>query len=184
MNYLLHSQQLFNNAENPYENYRKKNWWTIDYWIIFATDPHGIHADRAYAWFMIKDNQLLLHRDNDLPALIYYDKNKNYISRSWYQNNKLHRKNAPAYVSVNEQSWHENGLEHRIDGPSFIQKNPDCQAWRQYNVLHRIDGPTIIYGTVCNYYINGKYYENFTDYLEAAKKWIRRKNRVKPVKHH
>ena len=48
----------------------------------------------------------LLHRDNDLPAIIYVDG-----SKVWYQNDLLHRDNGhPVIVRANgTKLWYQNG---------------------------------------------------------------------------
>ena len=45
-----------------------------------------------------------LHRDNDLPAEITFDKNGNIISNFYYQNSELHRNKNPAKVYYDESS--------------------------------------------------------------------------------
>jgi outer membrane lipoprotein-sorting protein len=73
-----------------------------------------------------KDHRL--HRDNDLPAVIYSDGGK-----EWFQNGELHRDNdLPAVIKSNgTQYWYQNGLRHRDnDRPAVIYSNGD-QYWYQ-----------------------------------------------------
>ena len=62
-------------------------------------------------------NNDLLHRDNDLPAIIYKDG-----TQRWYNNNKLHRDNdLPAIINADgTQCWFINGVLHRLYKPAVI----------------------------------------------------------------
>jgi predicted ATP-binding protein involved in virulence len=64
-----------------------------------AVDKYGTER-----WYN-KDEKL--HRDNDLPAVIYSDG-----SKFWYQNGERHRdNNLPAIINANGyQAWYKNGV--------------------------------------------------------------------------
>jgi len=72
-----------------------------------------------------------LHRENDLPAVIY--KNG---SKEWWKNGKRHRENdMPAVININGyNAWLVNGVSHRendkpatiwADGSRFWYKNDE-----------------------------------------------------------
>ena len=58
----------------------------------------------------------LLHRDNDLPAIVYTNGTK-----EWYKNDKPHRDNdQPAIIRANgTKYWFKNGVEY---GPCMPYK--------------------------------------------------------------
>lgn len=64
-------------------------------------------------WF--KNN--VLHRDGDLPAVIYATGDK-----EWYKNGKQHRgADLPSSIKVSgEKRWYKNGIRHRKKGPAII----------------------------------------------------------------
>lgn len=55
----------------------------------------------------------VLHRDNDLPAVIYKIK-----IREWWKNGQLHRDKKPACIAFGLKVWAQNGVFHRLDGPA------------------------------------------------------------------
>ena len=83
----------------------------------------------------------LIHRDNDLPAIINYINGK-IGSEKWLQHGKLYRENGPAEIgydsngTVISQTWYKDNGLHREDGPAVIEK------------LYK--------KTINKYYINGK----------------------------
>ena len=109
----------------------------------------------------------LLHRDNDLPAIIYDSGTQIWCQNGkkhrfndlpteiwldcteiWYQKGKLHRENdLPALIKPNGvQAWYQNGQYHRDnDLPALIR--PDgCKGWYQRGLIHRDnDLPAFIY---------------------------------------
>jgi hypothetical protein len=75
-----------------------------------------------------------LHRDGDLPAIIYADG-----KQEWYKNGKLHRDgDLPAVIHKDgRQDWYKNGKRHRYgDLPAIIQAN-GTQKWYKEGTLHR-----------------------------------------------
>ena len=67
-----------------------------------------------------------LHRDNDLPAIIWPDG-----TEIWYRNNLCHRDNGPAVIwSDGTQVWYRNGKRHRDNGPAVIRVS-GTQEWYQ-----------------------------------------------------
>ena len=67
--------------------------------------PAIIYANGEKVWY--QNDQI--HRDNDLPAVIYVDG-----SQFWCQNGQLHRDNdLPAIIHIDgRQSWYKNGLRY------------------------------------------------------------------------
>ena len=61
-----------------------------------------------------------LHRDNDLPAIIWTGGNQ-----EWYKNGVCHRENdLPAIVTTDgTHAWYKNGNLHRDNGPTVINVN-------------------------------------------------------------
>ena len=58
-----------------------------------------------------------LHREGDLPAVIYEDG-----SQFWLQNGKFHRdEDQPAVVTSTTQAWFKDNFRHRISGPAFLR---------------------------------------------------------------
>lgn len=85
----------------------------------------------------------LLHRDNDLPAVIENE------GREWYQNDLLHRDNdLPAIEKTNgDKEWYQNGLFHRDnDLPAIISSNKGftIEEWYQNGKCHRNNGYAMI----------------------------------------
>lgn len=89
--------------------------------ITFKIDKYG--NLRFY-----KDGEL--HRDGDLPAVIYADG-----TRCWWKNGKRHRDNdLPAIICVNgDRGWFKNGLPHRDgDKPAVISPSTSGTLKRWY----------------------------------------------------
>ena len=65
------------------------------------------------------------HR-KDGPAEIWYYKNGQIETESWWMNNKHHRKDGPSYIwyyengQVHSEFWCLNNKQHRKDGPAEI----------------------------------------------------------------
>ena len=85
---------------------------------------------------------------------------KVYSNRTeWYQNDRLHRIDGPAYEGADGiKIWYQNDLLHRKDGPAIEWANGTKEWWLN-NKLHRKDGPAIEYadGTK-EWWIEGKRY--------------------------
>jgi len=60
--------------------------------IIYPVSHHG--ADGKWSWFRKAGYNYQLHRDNDLPAQVFYD--EVYI---WRYNSNIHRSGGPAIIS-------------------------------------------------------------------------------------
>ena len=63
------------------------------------------------------------HRDNDLPACIFYNDKGNVTHEYWYKHGKQHRDNGPAVVHYEDgvmayTVWHKDGCVHNITGPA------------------------------------------------------------------
>jgi len=76
----------------------------------------------------------VLHRDNDLPALIKLD---NEII--WYKNGHIHRDNdLPAIINrLNDKSWYKNGLLHRDNDYPAVMTCSSSLMWYKNGLLHR-----------------------------------------------
>ena len=85
-------------------------------------------GSKIYMWY---NEQGKRHRENDLPAEIWYDGNNLLISESWYQNGKRHRINGPTEIWYYDNGiisivhWHCYGKLHRDNGPATIMYNRD-----------------------------------------------------------
>ena len=65
--------------------------------------------------------------------------------KAWFQNNKLHRLDGPAIEWADgDKSWWQNGKRHRLDGPACEYAN-GSKSWCQNDKLHRLDGPALEY---------------------------------------
>ena len=72
---------------------------------------HVSNGNKSY--YKDKDYSIL-HRENDLPAIEYYDG-----AKAWYVNNKRHRENGPAIeLTSGTKHWYLNGKPHRESGPA------------------------------------------------------------------
>ena len=68
-----------------------------------------------------------LHRENDLPAIEYFDG-----TEYWMLNNKYHRNNGPAIITSNGTlEWWQHGVRHRNNGPAVTLAN-GLQLWFIY----------------------------------------------------
>lgn len=86
----------------------------------------------------------ILHRDNDLPAII------NKQLKAWYKNGVRHRENDLPAVEYHsgEKQWHINGNLHRDNDHPAIEQylNNELQyfAWFLNGRRHRLNKPAII----------------------------------------
>lgn len=114
-------------------------------------------SDGVTRWL---DQNSLLHRDNDKPAIIYKDG-----SKGWYQNGLLHRDgDKPAIEYVNgDKHWYQNDKPHREGDKPAIESPSGSKQWYQNGKLHR-DGDKPAY-IECNasgkmvytaYYLEGQ----------------------------
>jgi hypothetical protein len=75
-----------------------------------------VASDRFQIWY----NHGLVHRENDMPAIV--DDAGNY----WYQYGKLHRDNdQPAIEMVSHEAWYQHGLLHRENDDPAVVVNID-----------------------------------------------------------
>ena len=86
------------------------------------------------------DGKLLLHRENDLPAIEYANGNK-----YWLLNGQYHRDNGPAVEYADgTKFWYQNGQYHRDNGPAIECANGH-KYWYKSGKLHRDNGPAMEY---------------------------------------
>ena len=132
-----------------------------------------------------------LHRDDDLPAVIYAgggsswhqhgkhhrDGDKPAIIQScgtqyWYQHGKKHRDgDKPTIIYASgSQFWHQHGKKHRDgDKPAFIAID-GSQSWFQHDLSHRTVGPaTTCPGRTPVWYIEGTRY-SFDEWCDELNK--------------
>ena len=104
----------------------------------------------------------LLHRDNDLPAVIWANGLK-----QWYQHGEQHRDNdQPAEIYANgSRFWYHRGKAHRDNSlPAGINADGSTAWYYQHNELHRVGGPAL----KTDYYIDGnKVTKEFNDRVVA-----------------
>jgi hypothetical protein len=105
----------------------------IEYYTVHSVDEDG---DTYYQFCG------LLHRDNDLPAVIQEDG-----TQMWYMNGKQHRDNdRPAVIWANgTQIWFSDDQVYRANGlPTYVGVD-GTQQWHVGHVLHRDnDLPAVI----------------------------------------
>lgn len=108
------------------------------------------------------------------PAVIYYYRNGIILSKEWYNEGLLHRKDGPAYIEYYSNGlkeveiWYKNDKMCRNDGPVKIRYhengNVKVKEWIKNGNLHRKDGPAfIVYNDSGNvlheeWRRNGEYY--------------------------
>lgn len=82
--------------------------------------------------FWYRNNQL--HRDNDLPAIVYFTG-----TQCWYQNGQLQRDNdLPAAIfSDGAQYWYKNNKLHRDNDLPAMVSLDGAQIWYQNGKIHR-----------------------------------------------
>jgi len=66
-----------------------------------------------------------IYENNKLVKYREYNDNIGYSLDIWYNNNIMHRENAPAYIfkedDIKEEKWLVNGIFHRLNGPAYIE---------------------------------------------------------------
>lgn len=158
---------------------RNINYWfkMEDFVTIIKLEKKNVKyynkTNRKLVTYFYKDGSIkkekwyqdeLLHRDNDLPSIIKYFRNKSYI-KIWCKNNKFHRDNdLPAVIhyeddKIKSESWHQNDIYYRDnDLPSQIEyyenNNIQCELWNENGLLSRENKPARI------------------DFYENGEKWI------------
>jgi len=145
----------------------------------FAVDCKRIMPDEELQWFKLRNIRLKLletydidchgnqywyqngkiHRDNDLPAIIYYDG-----TQEWFQNGELNRDNdLPALIySYGTKVWYKNGQRHRDNDMPAVIHYDGTQIWYNNGEYHRDnDLPAIIKANGNKeWYKNGKYHRD------------------------
>jgi len=138
-------------------NYRVHITWFKNDLLHRDNDlPAVIYSDGTKCWYK-KGNK---HRDNDKPAVINRDSGSKY----WYKNGQLHSYNdQPAVIdSDGSKFWFKNGLLHRDnDKPAEINSNGNMY-WYQNNKKHRENGPAVIrYDGLLEWWLNGEYLKSY-----------------------
>jgi hypothetical protein len=117
-----------------------------------------IPQHRFNVWYT--DGQI--HRDNDLPAITYFNGSK--WANLWIKNGLNHRDNElPAYIDHRQSIWYYNGLKHRDnDLPAVMDET--VNIWYKHGKIHRGDdlpAKEFIWGDK-EWYLDGKQYDNNT----------------------
>lgn len=94
-------------------------------------NSNNINNDNVKNGMFVEANSLrwykdgALHRENDLPAIEWYDG-----SYEWYENGQRHRNNAPAVIYLDgRQGWYQHGELHREDGPAYERPSVKIKEW-------------------------------------------------------
>lgn len=110
---------------------------------IFADQDRVIskeiqYYDNGSKHYEIWYKEKIVHRDNDLPAVVQYNLYEEILVEKWIQNNKLHRdEDKPALIKYN-----------------FYPHSPECEMYYKNDKLHRnFDLPAAIYYEKENNYI-------------------------------
>jgi len=96
-------------------------------------------------------------------------------TKRWYQDDKLHREDGPAFEHVDgSKEWYRNGELHREDGPA-IEYSDSSKMW-QLDFNHPLaDGLTItLAGGTKRWYQNGKQHREggpAVEYVNGYKEW-------------
>lgn len=78
-----------------------------------------------------RDDDGLLHRDNDLPAVIVYNANGNVVMHRYYNHGQRHRINNPAIIDyyqnkqVRSEQWLVHDNCHRVNAPAYMDYDMD-----------------------------------------------------------
>lgn len=136
------------------------------------------HYDDGNSSFDVWYREGLICRDDDLPAFIRYDENKNVKSEQWFKQGYCHRGDGlPAYICYNENGdittkhWLISGSYSRNDDLPVIVNyyangKTKLQAWctgyfSMSNVkLHREGGPAVIEYTEDGVISNQEWWSN------------------------
>lgn len=116
-----------------YVNENGTEFWQKNTLLHRDNDLPAIIDKLGHFWF--KEGKK--HRDNDLPAVEWFDSGK-----EWYQNGLIHRENGPAVIDKDGSShWFNQGVKHRNLEPAYIGK--EGKKWYKDGFLHRVNGPAI-----------------------------------------
>jgi len=91
-------------------------------------DIYEIKKNGEDTWYL-KNN--IIHRDNDLPAVIIRDGKK----QIWFKNGLKHRLGKPAIISqafsydLSYEEWWIEGQKHREDGPAVTFSSGNKEYW-------------------------------------------------------
>jgi hypothetical protein len=91
---------------------------------------------------MWTNSEGLLHRDDDLPALI---DNESKV-QIWYKNGKRHREKKPAYMSPDKNIWYKDGLLHCDTEAAYSSFKEKINKWYKHGelimIVDKISGHT------------------------------------------
>ena len=95
------------------------------------TKRNGVYTETHNSKGVKFEKSGVLHRDNNLPALIQYQP----LLEEWRVEGTLHRTNGPARVTDLANEWWFDGKLHRFDGPAVEYTNGDIEWWL-FDVKH------------------------------------------------
>ena len=84
-------------------------------------------------------------------------------------NGRTHREDGPAYINDIVKEWWIHGRKHRADGPAVEYEDGDW-IWYEKGKRHREDGPAMEMNGNLSWWLNGKEYSTFDEWLEALDK--------------
>lgn len=102
------------------------------------------YTDVIQAW--MKNGEF--HRDCDLPAVEFNDKNKEF-----WENGRLYQ--ILEYPNGTKE-WVSNSVLNKKDGPAVVYPNGDLEYWVN-GKRHRLDGPAVIIGDKQYWFENGEF---------------------------
>ena len=95
----------------------------IEFWNKL-NEPEPVISEIArfdmyvHTWY---NDEGQLHRENDLPAVIWYRRDGSVFKKCWYQNDRLHRIGDPAMILYRKNGSIEREYRH-LNGSMHIKK--------------------------------------------------------------
>ena len=136
-------------------------------------------AIRSYTW----KTHGLVHREDDLPARMFYYQDGNIERLEWFLDGRQHRDRGPAVIvfdtndNVSCLEWRSSNLLHRTDGPALTSIHDgyiEVEEWYNRGLLHRDGDPQTgdSRPAVINYKDNKVVAKAFYRYGEYIDRWV------------
>lgn len=89
----------------------------------------------------------------------------------YFLDNKLHRKNGPAFIRKDELFiWALNGVVHRDGDLPAVESNDDkLKIYFKNGLKHRLNNPAEINGNKIEYWVNGIHYEDEEKFINESR---------------
>lgn len=89
----------------------------------------------------------------------------------YFLNNKLHRKNGPAFIRITElYIWVLNGVVHRDnDLPAVESFDDSLKIYFKNGLKHRLNNPAEINGKEIKYWVNGIHYDDEEKFINESR---------------